>query len=177
MVQNLIQLTVNGILLGGIYSVISLGLTLIFGVTRIINFAHGEFLMLAMYASFWLFKFAGIDPYLSLIIVVPVLFFAGLASERLVIHPILDAPPFMQIFATVGLSVAMQNAALLFWTADYRSIQVAYSTKTILVGETTPALRHSIVSGPLGYELSTLKATSAELEVAAPPAPSSSFRT
>lgn len=136
MVQNFIQLTVNGILLGGIYSVISLGLTLIFGVTRIINFAHGEFLMLAMYATFWLFNLAGIDPYLSLIIVVPILFVAGLAAERLVIHPILDAPPFMQIFATVGLSVAMQNAALLFWTADYRSIQVAYSTKTVLIGET-----------------------------------------
>jgi branched-chain amino acid transport system permease protein len=132
MIQNFIQLTVNGLLLGGIYSLISIGLTLIFGVTRIINFAHGEFLMLAMYAAFWLFQLGGVDPYLSLLIVTPMLFMAGLISERLVIHPILDAPSSMQIFSTVGLSVALQNAALFFWTADYRSIKTAYSTNTIL---------------------------------------------
>jgi branched-chain amino acid transport system permease protein len=133
--QNLIQLTINGLLLGGIYSLISIGLTLIFGVTRIINFAHGEFLMLAMYVAFWLFQLGGVDPYLSLLAVTPMLFIAGLISERLVIHPILEAPSSMQIFATVGLSVAMQNAALFFWTADYRTIKTAYSTKTILVSE------------------------------------------
>ena len=133
--QNLIQLTINGLLLGGIYSLISIGLTLIFGVTRIINFAHGEFLMLAMYVAFWLFHLAGVDPYLSLLAVTPLLFIAGLISERLVIHPILDAPSSMQIFATVGLSVAMQNAALFLWTADYRTIKTAYSTKTIMVSD------------------------------------------
>lgn len=133
--QNLIQLTINGLLLGGIYSLISIGLTLIFGVTRIINFAHGEFLMLAMYVAFWLFQLAGVDPYLSLLAVTPMLFIAGLISERLVIHPILEAPSSMQIFATVGLSVAMQNAALFLWTADYRTIKTAYSTKTIMVSD------------------------------------------
>jgi branched-chain amino acid transport system permease protein len=133
--QNLIQLTINGLLLGGIYSLISIGLTLIFGVTRIINFAHGEFLMLAMYVAFWLFQLGGVDPYLSLLAVTPMLFIAGLISERLVIHPILEAPSSMQIFATVGLSVAMQNAALFLWTADYRTIKTAYSTKTIMVSD------------------------------------------
>ena len=133
--QTLIQLTINGLLLGGIYSLISIGLTLIFGVTRIINFAHGEFLMLAMYVAFWLFQLAGVDPYLSLLAVTPMLFIAGLISERLVIHPILEAPSSMQIFATVGLSVAMQNAALFLWTADYRTIKTAYSTKTIMVSD------------------------------------------
>jgi len=135
MIQDLIQLTINGLLLGGIYSLISIGLTLIFGVTRIINFAHGEFLMLAMYVAFWLFQLAGVDPYLSLLAVTPMLFIAGLISERLVIHPILEAPSSMQIFATVGLSVAMQNAALFLWTADYRTIKTAYSTKTIMVSD------------------------------------------
>lgn len=135
MIHDLIQLTINGLLLGGIYSLISIGLTLIFGVTRIINFAHGEFLMLAMYVAFWLFQLAGVDPYLSLLAVTPILFLAGLISERLVIHPILEAPSSMQIFATVGLSVAMQNAALFLWTADYRTIKTAYSTKTIMVSD------------------------------------------
>jgi branched-chain amino acid transport system permease protein len=131
--QEFIQLTINGLLQGGIYSLISIGLTLIFGVTRIVNFAHGEFLMVAMYATFFLFQYAGMDPYLSLLIVTPLLFVLGLISERLVIHPILKAPSFMQIFSTVGLSVALQNTALFFWTADYRSVQTAYSTKTYLV--------------------------------------------
>ena len=107
MIQDLIQLTINGLLQGGIYSLISIGLTLIFGVTRIVNFAHGEFLMIAMYGTFFLFQLGGIDPYLSLLIVTPLLFVLGLISERLVIHPILNAPSFMQIFATVGLSVAL----------------------------------------------------------------------
>ena len=133
--QDLIQLTINGLLQGGIYSLISIGLTLIFGVTRIVNFAHGEFLMLAMYATFFLFQMAGIDPYLSLLVVTPLLFLLGLISERLVIHPILNAPSFMQIFATVGLSVALQNAALFFWTGDYRSIKTSYSAMMVPAGE------------------------------------------
>jgi branched-chain amino acid transport system permease protein len=133
--QDLIQLTINGLLQGGIYSLISIGLTLIFGVTRVVNFAHGEFLMLAMYATFFLFQMSGMDPYFSLLVVTPLLFVLGLVAERLVIHPILNAPSFMQIFSTVGLSVALQNAALFFWTADYRSVKTAYSTETLLVSD------------------------------------------
>ncbi len=135
MIQDFLQLTINGLLQGGIYSLISIGLTLIFGVTRIVNFAHGEFLMLAMYATFFLFQFVGIDPYLSLLIVTPLLFVSGLCSERLVIHPILNAPSFMQIFATVGLSIALQNAALFFWTADYRSVKTTYAGMMVPAGE------------------------------------------
>lgn len=123
----------SGILLGGIYAVISIGLTLIFGVTRIINFAHGEFLMLAMYGTFWLFTFYGMDPYVSLLIVTPAMFLVGLAAQRAVIQPILGAAPLMQIFATVGLSVAMQNAALLVWHADYRTVRTSYSTSVLEV--------------------------------------------
>src|SRR5271157_283951 len=135
MIQDFLQLTINGLLQGGIYSLISIGLTLIFGVTRIVNFAHGEFLMLAMYATFFLFQFVGIDPYLSLLIVTPLLFVLGLCSERLVIHPILSAPSFMQIFATVGLSIALQNAALFFWSADYRSVKTTYAGMMVPAGE------------------------------------------
>jgi branched-chain amino acid transport system permease protein len=135
MIQDFLQLTINGLLQGGIYSLISIGLTLIFGVTRIVNFAHGEFLMLAMYATFFLFHFVGVDPYLSILIVTPLLFVLGICSERLVIHPILNAPSFMQIFATVGLSVALQNAALFFWTADYRSVKTTYAGMMVPAGE------------------------------------------
>ncbi len=127
------QVLVSGLLLGGIYAVISIGLTLIFGVTRIINFAHGEFLMLAMYGTFWLFTFYRMDPYVSLLIVTPAMFLVGLVAQRAVIQPILGAAPLMQIFATVGLSVAMQNAALLVWHADYRTIRTSYSTSVLEV--------------------------------------------
>ena len=126
MFETVTQLIINGLLLGGIYALISIGLTLIFGVLEIINFAHGEFLMLAMYISFWLFQLYGIDPYISLLIVIPAFFFIGLITQRGLIQPIMNAPPMNQIFATVGLSIIMQNAALLFWAADYRTARSSY---------------------------------------------------
>jgi len=128
MLETILQLIINGLLLGGIYALISIGLTLIFGVLEIINFAHGEFLMLGMYASFWLFELLGVDPYLSLFILIPAFFLLGLAVQRIIIQPIIDAPPLNQIFATVGLSIVLQNVALLFWKADYRTVRTAYSS-------------------------------------------------
>jgi branched-chain amino acid transport system permease protein len=134
MLETIIQLIINGLLLGGIYALISIGLTLIFGVLEIINFAHGEFLMLSMYACYWLFYLAGIDPYVSLLIVMPVFFVMGMAVQRVVIQPILNAPPLNQIFATVGLSMVMVNTALALWKADYRTVKTAYSSMTLMTG-------------------------------------------
>jgi len=127
----ILQLVINGLLLGGMYALISIGLTLIFGVLEIINFAHGEFLMLAMYASFWLFQLYGIDPYVSLLIILPLFFFVGVAVQKVTIQPILNAPPLNQIFMTVGLSMVLQNVALFVWTADYRTVKTAYSGLTL----------------------------------------------
>lgn len=127
MSTTLIQLIINGLLLGGIYALISIGLTLIFGVVEIINFAHGEFLMLSMYSSYWLFQLYGVDPYVSMIIVLPAFFVIGWAVQRIIIQPIINAPPLNQIFATVGVSLVLQNAALFFWKADYRTVRTAYS--------------------------------------------------
>lgn len=128
MLTIVIQLIINGLLLGGIYALISIGLTLIFGVLEIINFAHGEFLMLSMYASYWLFQLLGVDPYLSLLVVIPMFFLIGLVVQRIIIQPIIHAPPLNQIFVTVGLSLILQNVALFFWKADYRTVRTAYST-------------------------------------------------
>jgi branched-chain amino acid transport system permease protein len=127
-------MAINGILLGGVYALISIGLTLIFGVMNIINFAHGEFLMLSMYITFWLFHLYGVDPYLSILLIMPVFFLLGILVQRVIIQPILNAPHIAQIFATVGLSIVMQNAALLAWKADYRSIRVAYGISNIKTG-------------------------------------------
>ena len=130
----LAQVAVSGILLGGVYALISIGLTLIFGVLRVINFAHGEFLMIAMYASFWLFSLYGLDPYGSSILVVALLFVVGLIVQFLVIRPILNASASMQIAATVGLSTLLQNLALVTMTANYRSVNTPLSKAVISAG-------------------------------------------
>jgi branched-chain amino acid transport system permease protein len=131
MLLNCVQLAINGLLLGGIYALISIGLTLIWGVMQIVSFAHGEYLMLGMYATFWLFHFFGMNPYVSLLFVAPMLFALGLLTQRIVIRPILDAPHVAQIFATVGVSIILQNVAQVLWKADYRSVQIHYTISNI----------------------------------------------
>ncbi len=121
----LMQLVVSGLLIGGVYALISIGLTLIFGVMRIVNFAHGEFLMLAMYASFWVFHFTGLSPYLLSPLVIGLLFLYGVLVYILVIRKTVGSPMVVQIFATVGLGLFMQNAALVLWSGDFRTIQTA----------------------------------------------------
>ena len=130
----LIQVTVSGLLLGGVYALLSIGLTLIFGVVRIINFAHGELLMLAMYMTFWLFQSYHIDPYLSIVLVAPALFIVGMGVQRFIIQPIFDSSALMKIFVTVGLFIALQNLALMLFKADYRTIQTVQSMATITLG-------------------------------------------
>jgi branched-chain amino acid transport system permease protein len=134
MLDILPQLLVSGILIGGVYALLSVGLTLIFGVLRVVNFAQGEFIMLAMFGAYWLNVLFGIDPYLSIVIVAPMIFVFGLAVERVVVKPILGAPHTMQIFATFGLSIILQNLALTFWGPDYRSVQTRYTDLSFTVG-------------------------------------------
>jgi len=116
-----LQIIFNGILLGGIYALISMGLTLIFGVMKVVNFAHGEFLMLAMYGSFWLQFYLGVHPYLSVVFIIPAAFVVGLLVQKGLIQRLVGSTDFAQIFATVGLMIVLQNGALLLWTADFRS--------------------------------------------------------
>jgi len=131
MLETILQLAINGLTLGGIYALIAIGLTLIFGVVRIINFAQGEFLMIGMFATFWIFSLLKIDPYIALFIFTPLLFLLGVGTERLIIKPILNAPPIAQIFSTFGLSIVLQNGALMFWKSDYRSLETASSNAVL----------------------------------------------
>lgn len=128
------QIVVSGLLLGGIYSLISIGLTLIFGVLRILNFAHGEFLMLSMYGSYWLFTLCGINPFLSTLIVAPLFFLLGLVTQRIFVRPVLNASSLIQVSVLLGLSIGLQNLGLLFWKADYRGINLPISTSVIKIG-------------------------------------------
>ncbi|WP_198083867.1 branched-chain amino acid ABC transporter permease [Variovorax sp. E3] len=123
----LVQIFVNGLLVGGIYAMVALGLNLVFGVLRIINFAHGHFLMLGMYAALTLWRY-GLDPYVSILIVVPALFLFGALCERWLIRYTLAAPAHVKIFVTLGLAIAMENLALLVFKADYLSVKVPYQT-------------------------------------------------
>ncbi len=117
------QLGVSTVLLGGLYALIAVGLTLIFGVMRVVNFAHGEFLMLGMYLAFWSFTLWRLDPYLVLLAALPVFFLVGLATYSLVMRGVIGASHNVQIFTTVGLSIALQNVALVAWTGDFRYVR------------------------------------------------------
>jgi branched-chain amino acid transport system permease protein len=132
-----LQAFITGILMAGIYALVGIGLTLIFGVVRIVNFAHGEFVMLGMYLSFFLWKLWGIDPYASLLITMPVLFCFGVLIQRFLFQPILRAPDLAQIFMTVGLSVILMNVALFLFTADFRSAKLVYAEWAWRVGGVT----------------------------------------
>jgi branched-chain amino acid transport system permease protein len=114
------QLGVSTVLLGGLYALIAVGLTLIFGIMRVVNFAHGEFLMLGMYAAFWAFTLWALDPYFVLLVSIPLFFLVGLLIYGLVMKGVIHASHNVQIFTTVGLSTALQNVALVVWTGDFR---------------------------------------------------------
>jgi branched-chain amino acid transport system permease protein len=112
------QLVLSGILIGSIYALMSIGLTLIFGVLRVVNFAHGEFLMIAMFGAWALSSMFGINPYWGAFLIVPLMFGFGVIVYRLIIKPALDKPHLVVVFATMGLSIFMQNVALMIMTAD-----------------------------------------------------------
>jgi branched-chain amino acid transport system permease protein len=132
-VNTIIQLVISGLLIGSIYALMSIGLTLIFGVLRVVNFAHGEFLMIAMYGAWAFSKLLGLNPYVAAIAVVPAMFLFGALVYRLVIGSALEKPHLVVVFATMGLSIFLQNAALMAMTADLRDVPPIFG-RSISVG-------------------------------------------
>lgn len=123
MKEILIQLLVSGILWGIVFSIIALGLTLIYGMMDIINFAHGEFLMVAMYIGFWLSISPGIDPLYSLPITVTILGIIGFVVYKVLIKHVLKAPMMAQMYCTFGLMIFLQGLTQFLWGTEYRSVQ------------------------------------------------------
>ena len=124
----IIEDTINGILMGSIYGLAALGLTLIFGVLKVINFAHGSLLMVGMYAAYWAVILTGLHPYLALVIVAPVMFVFGYALQDFLIKPIFKAEkdvcePITVIIVTTGVWYILDNLALLVFGPQYRNIQ------------------------------------------------------
>jgi branched-chain amino acid transport system permease protein len=130
-----IQNLANGLLIGGVYALIGVGLSLIFGVMRVINFAHGDFVVLGMYSAIVIRQLVGWDPYLSLIVVLPLGFLVGMAIERLVLSRLVDAPEESALLATLGLSLIIGNALKLGFGAEPRSVYVPYATSTLSIGD------------------------------------------
>lgn len=126
-----VQTLVQGVLLGGLYALIGIGMTLIMGVMKIINLAHGELMMVAMYAAFWLFTLWGVDPYVSVIVTAPLLFLLGMLLQKTLISPVLKVDsilPENQVILTVGIGMVLSNLATIFFTGDYRSTPVSYAS-------------------------------------------------
>jgi branched-chain amino acid transport system permease protein len=134
MLTTIAQAVVNGVLIGGIYALVSIGVTLIFGVVKIVNFAQGEFVMIGMYASYYLAASFGIDPLVSLFITMPLLFVIGMLLQHFLIRRVLALGDMPQIFLTFALSLLLVNVALLLFTANYRTVQTPYSEAAIHLG-------------------------------------------
>jgi branched-chain amino acid transport system permease protein len=126
------QVVISGLLAGSIYAMVALGLGLIFGVMRVLNVAHGPLLMLGAYTTFWLFQRFGLNPYLSILVSMPLLFLLGLALQRVLVRRVVDAPELSSLLLTFGVSIALVNLAQLAFTSDLRSVE--YLTGSFLVG-------------------------------------------
>lgn len=130
----ILQAFVSGLLIGGVYALIAIGLNLIFGVMKIINFSHGALMAVGMYGTYWLFKLVGIDPYLSVIPVGIFLLMVGALIQHWLIRPILGYTEEMQLLLTLGLALIFENLCLLFFSPDFRTLDVEYLRHTLLLG-------------------------------------------
>src|SRR5215469_1071351 len=128
------QAVINGLLIGGIYALVSIGVTLIFGVVKIVNFAQGEFVMIGMYMSFFLATRLGIDPLGSLLLTMPALFVMGMLVQHFLIRRVLALGDMPQIFLTFALSLLLMNVVLLLFSANYHTVQTSYTEAALHLG-------------------------------------------
>jgi len=122
----LLQVIVSGLLVGVVYSLIAVGLTLIWGIMEIVNFAHGSFLMVSMYICYFLYSLWGLDPIFSMPIAVIILFFLGVATHKAIITRIMDAPMLFQIFTTFALALLINYTMFFIATPTFRSVKVNF---------------------------------------------------
>ena len=130
--QAILQAALSGFLIGSIYGLIALGLNVIFGTIRVINFAQGSLLMVAMYSSYWLWALAGVHPYLSPLVSVPLLFGLGYLVQAWLVSPLLAREkarePMSALLLTLGLALVLDNLALLFFQADFKTVVTPIGT-------------------------------------------------
>ena len=135
----LIQGALSGLLIGGVYGLIALGLNLVFGTMRVVNFAQGSLLMVAMFMTYWLHVLTGLHPYLTPLVTVPVLFGVGYAIQLLLITPLLAREkarePMSVLLMTLGLALLLENLSLLLFRGDYKTVQVSETNAVWFVGD------------------------------------------
>jgi branched-chain amino acid transport system permease protein len=131
---------ISGILMGSIYALVAAGFTMILGVMNLVNFAHGNFVMIGMYIAYFLGKTYNIDPFVSTGVVIPVMFAFGAIVYILIIRPILERPQYAQMMATLGLLIIIENVAILIFGGESRTLNTSYTTSTLALG----AMRVSI---------------------------------
>lgn len=135
-----LQSLLNGLLIGGAYSLMAIGLTLIFGVMKVVNFAHGSLIMLGMYAAYWSVSLLHLNPYVSILVSFVALFLIGAAFQKFLLNPILDAPEHNQLLLTLGVSLVLENLAVFLWSPDYRVMQTPYSEINFYFGDISISL-------------------------------------
>jgi branched-chain amino acid transport system permease protein len=145
--MTILQAIINGVLIGGVYALISVGLTLVFGVMDIVNFAQAEFLMIGMYVAFYLYLVAGIDPILASAFVFIVVFFIGAIVQKGLIQHVLKAPMVSQIFLTVGLSMVLISIAQLLFGTTFRSVSTPYQMSALHLGQLQFSVPYLIAFG------------------------------
>jgi branched-chain amino acid transport system substrate-binding protein len=134
-IGKLLQTLASGLLTGGIYALIGIGLTIVFGVMRVVNFAHGALVMVGMYATYFLFTQSHLDPFLSLVVVIPGMFIIGVILQKMLIAPVLGAPELNQILLTEGISIVLINTALLLFTSNYLTMTTSYAGAAFHFGD------------------------------------------
>jgi branched-chain amino acid transport system permease protein len=151
MMLALLQAVVTGVLVGGIYACMAVGLSVVFGVMNILNIAHAAFALLTTYLAFWAFRLWGVDPMLSLVGTVPILLALGAGTYEALIRPIRNSPPLMSLLLLFGLAHILEGGMLLAWSGDYRSINTSYTATAFTLGGIALSTTRSI-----GFAASTL---------------------
>lgn len=129
------QVLADSLLLAGLYSLMAVGMSLSFGIIRIVNFAHGEMIMLGAYGAYWLFVLLGLDPLVALPLILVAGFCLGWVLFRVVIAKVLDAPHLNQILLTFGIGLVIQNLVVILWSANARSTTPEYATASWILGD------------------------------------------
>jgi branched-chain amino acid transport system permease protein len=129
-----IQALVDGVLVGGVYGVIAVGLSVVFGVLGIVNFAQAEFMMLGMYVAWFAWRYLGLDPLIGALLSFVVVFVVGMLTQRFLIERVLKGPNVAQIFLTVGILIVLENTALLLFGSDNRTVKTIYQTEALNIG-------------------------------------------
>jgi branched-chain amino acid transport system permease protein len=132
-----LQTVVAGILIGGIYSLIGIGMTLIMGVMGIINLAHGQLMMVAMYITFVLSHYLSMDPYFSLLVAMPALFLLGCFLQKYLLNPLMKVDsilPENQVLMTVGIGMVLAEIARFIFSSDYKTVKTSYSSSAFFMG-------------------------------------------